>query len=123
MVPTLNACERERERMKTLFDSEPQNPTEPTPSLRAVCEARQGQLKEALARLAADGPSQTRADIEVALAALDGLLTGNLDRIPAVVAAQLGKWITTSKYLGAKEAREIALRRTAATKGGSSWPS
>lgn len=78
------------------------------PSLRALCETRQSELKEALGRLASDGAVQTRQDIEAALDALDGLLTGNLDQIPPVVAAQLSKWITSSKYLGAKELRELA---------------
>ena len=84
--------------------------TEPVhPSLRVLCETRRHELKAALERLDADGSPQTRHDIEVALDSLDGLLTGNLDQIPPVVALQLSKWIATSKYLGAKEAREIAL--------------
>ena len=78
------------------------------PTLRMLCEARQHELKEALGHLAADGSPQTRHDIEAALDALDGLLTGNLDQIPPVVAAQLSKWIASSKYLGAKETRELA---------------
>jgi hypothetical protein len=95
--------------------TEPQIESEATPaaeplhpSLRTLCETRQGELRDALGRLAPDGSPQTRHDIEVALEALDGLLTGNLDQIPAVVAAQLSKWITSSKYLGAKETRELA---------------
>lgn len=91
-----------------LFESDMQ-PTEPVhPSLRVLCETRQHELKTALERLDADGSPQTRHDIEVALDSLDGLLTGNLDQIPPVVASQLSKWIATSKYLGAKEARELA---------------
>jgi hypothetical protein len=100
---------------KPLFDSERKNATERAHlSLRTLCETRQGELKEALDRLGADGAPQTRHDIEVALAALDGLLTGNLDQIPPVVAAQLSHWIASSKYLGAKEVRERALPPTIA---------
>jgi hypothetical protein len=117
-----------------LFDSETKTADEPAhPSLRALCETRQAELKDALGRLAADGSPQTRHDIEVALDALDGLLTGNLDQIPPVVSAQLSKWIASSKYLGAKEARELAVPPpavappaappTGEAKGGSTWPS
>ena len=114
---------------RPLFDSETRNATEPAhPSLRALCETRQAELKEVLGRLAADGAPQTRHDIEVALDALEGLLTGNLDQIPPVVSAQLSKWIASSKYLGAKEARELAVPPaapvappTAEPEGGSTW--
>jgi len=106
-----------------LFEFE-QKSTEPAhPSLRALCETRQGELKEALGRLAADGSQRTRDDIQLALDALDGLLTGNLDRIPPVVAAQLSKWIASSKYLGAKETRELAAESPPDAKGGSPWQS
>jgi hypothetical protein len=98
--------------------------TEPAhPSLRALCETRQSQMKEALARLAPDGSPQTRQDIELALDALDGLLTGNLDAIPPIVAAQLSRWITSSKYLGAKETRELADMSLVEANGGTTWPS
>jgi hypothetical protein len=98
--------------------------TEPAhPSLRALCETRQSQLKEALARLAPDGSPQTRQDIELALGALDGLLTGNLDEIPPMVAAQLSRWITSSKYLGAKETRELADVLPVEADGGTTSPS
>ena len=101
---------------KPLFESEVKTPAEgESASLRTLCERRQRELTLALASLAPDGSPQTRKDIEMALAALDGLLTGNLDKIPPMVAVQLSKWIATSKYLGAKEMREV--------KGGARWPS
>jgi hypothetical protein len=81
------------------------------PSLRTLCEVRQGELKDVLARLGPAGSPQTRKDIEAALDALDGLLTGNLDAIPPVVAMQLSRWIASSKYLGVKETRELAEQR------------
>jgi hypothetical protein len=114
---------------KSQLESEATNATEAAhPSLRSLCETRQRELKEALARLAADGSPRTRHDIEVALDALDGLLTGNLDQIPPVVSAQLSKWIASSKYLGAKETRELAASPPDATptgdaKGGTTWRS
>ncbi len=76
------------------------------PSLRELCETRQEELRQALDRLDDDGSPQTRRDIEAALDALEALLTGNLARIPPVVAAQLSKWLGSSKYLGSKETRE-----------------
>lgn len=82
-------------------------PASAHPGLRAQCEARRAELEEALRHL--DGGSETtRRDIEVAIDALNGLLTGNLDQIPPIVAGQLSKWIASSKYLGAKETREVA---------------
>jgi hypothetical protein len=56
-------------------------------SLKAQCEARRAELQE---------------------------VTGNLDQIPPIVAGQLSKWIASSKYLGAKETRDVAAA-TAAT--------
>jgi hypothetical protein len=75
-------------------------------SLIDLCQARRQELREVLDRLPADGSPQTRGDIEAALAAVDGLLTGDLDHVPSVVAADLTKWLESSKYLGAKESRE-----------------
>lgn len=84
-------------------------------SLKAQCEARKVELEEALRHLNG-GSETTRRDIEVAIDALNGLLTGNLDQIPPMVAGQLSKWIASSKYLGAKETREMAAAVTADAK-------
>ena len=91
-------------------EAEPAEPVEaetgaePTnPSLRELCEMRAQELRQTLGLLPADGPPQTRRDIEAALDALDTLLTGNLDQIPPVVAAQLSRWLESSKYLGSAE--------------------
>jgi hypothetical protein len=96
---------------KPLFESEMNNPEPTHPSLRVLCETRQAELKDVLEGLPADASPQTRRDIEIALDALGGLLTGNLDQIPPVVAVQLSKWIGSSKYLGAREARDRAEAR------------
>jgi hypothetical protein len=105
-------------------------PAEPAhPSLRVLCESRRRDLTEVLRGLVDDGASQTRRDIEAALDALDGLLTGNLDQIPPVVAVQLSKWITSSKYLGAREMRDFVGPHQAGevadgdVKGDRSWQS
>jgi hypothetical protein len=83
------------------------NPTQSDhPSLRTLCETRQEELKAALASMGDEAQPQTRQDIQSALDALDGLLTGNLDQIPPVVALQLTKWIESSKYLGSRELRD-----------------
>jgi hypothetical protein len=78
------------------------------PSLLERCEARRLELTEALDHLDDDGAPQTRRDIAAAVDAIDGLLTGDLDQIPQVVAAQMSRWLESSRYLGAKETRELA---------------
>jgi hypothetical protein len=93
-------------------ESEVKLAAEAHPSLREQCEARQKELRAAVDRLDDDG-SRTRRDIEAALGALDELLTGNLDHIPPVVAAQMSKWLESSKYLGVKETREETRERAA----------
>lgn len=79
--------------------------------LRARCAARRDELEQALAQLGPDGSPGTRRDLELALNGLDGLLTGNLDVIPPTLAAQLSRWLESSKYLGMKETRELAAAR------------
>lgn len=76
--------------------------------LRNLVETRHKQLEVALKLIDKDQELGTRSDIETALGALKALLTGDLDHIPDVVAAELSQWIETSKYLGARETRRIA---------------
>jgi hypothetical protein len=78
------------------------------PSLLERCEVRRRELAEALDQLDDDGAPQTRRDIAAAVDAIDGLLTGNRDQIPHVVAARMSRWLESSRYLGAKETRELA---------------
>jgi hypothetical protein len=66
-------------------------------SLRARVEARQHELQAAVARLPAD--DSTRRDLEAALTQIKGLLTGDLDAIPNVVAVELNTWLEASKHL------------------------
>jgi hypothetical protein len=66
-------------------------------SLRIRVEARKQELELALAKL---GPEdRARGDIENALNEASGLLTGDLDQIPRVVAVELSKWLESSKHV------------------------
>jgi hypothetical protein len=73
------------------------SPSKPNPSLRMRVEARKLELENALANLATD--DRGRANIQHALDEVSGLLTGNLDQIPRVVAAELNTWLEANKYL------------------------
>lgn len=65
--------------------------------LRARVEARKQELELALAEL---GPNdRNRKDIQHALNEVCGLLTGDLDRIPRVVAAELSTWLEANKHV------------------------
>jgi len=65
--------------------------------LRARVAARKAELEAAIASPATDG--HTRDDLQSALNQIEGLLTGNLDQIPRVVAAGLSAWLEASKHL------------------------
>lgn len=66
-------------------------------SLRARVEARKLELEAALAEL---GPEdRARGDIETALNEISGLLTGDLDHIPRVVAAELSTWLEANRHV------------------------
>jgi hypothetical protein len=65
--------------------------------LRERVEARKLELETAAAALP-EG-DRTRRDLESALSQVQGLLTGDLDNIPHVVAAQLSTWLEASKHL------------------------
>ena len=66
-------------------------------SLRVRVEGRKQELELALAKLGAD--DRARADIEQALNEVTGLLTGNLDQIPRVVAVELSTWLESNKHV------------------------
>lgn len=55
-------------------------------------------LETVLASLPDDN-RQTRADIEIALATIHELLTGDLDNVPRVVVADMSRWLERSKHL------------------------
>lgn len=67
-------------------------------SLITRVEARKRELQIAAASL--DPTNHSRQDIEAALAAVAGMLTGDLDHIPQMVSADLSLWLERNKYLG-----------------------
>jgi hypothetical protein len=73
-------------------------------SLRARVEARKAEIEAAIATPTTDArtpttDARTRGDLEKALGQLTGLLTGDLDHIPRVVAAELSRWLEANKHL------------------------
>jgi hypothetical protein len=72
--------------------------------LRARVETRKHELEAAMSKLPL-GPE--RVDIERAIGAIEGLLTGDLDNIPAVVGAQLSQWLEANKHLAEHPAAPV----------------
>jgi len=66
-------------------------------SLRARVTARKEELERAFAKLAPD--DRLRRDVEGALNEVSGLLTGDLDHIPRVVATELNNWLEANKHI------------------------
>ena len=66
-------------------------------SLRARVTARKEELERAFATLAPD--DRGRRDVEGALNEVSGLLTGDLDHIPRVVAMELNNWLEANKHI------------------------
>ena len=66
-------------------------------SLRVRVETRKQELEVALAPLCPN--DRARRDIEQALNEVTGLLTGDLDQIPRVVAAELSAWLEANKHV------------------------
>lgn len=89
---------------KPLFESE-MGHSAPRTSLRGLCETRRSALVAARAALSVDVLPTERRELEDAIQALDGLLTGELDRIPEECADRLRAWLGTSRYLGAGRVR------------------
>lgn len=65
--------------------------------LRARVAARKAELEAARASATID--ERTRSDLQSALDQIEGLLTGDLDRIPRVVAVELSRWLEANKHL------------------------
>ena len=76
-----------------------QNSTDATRGspLRLRVETRKAELELALTTLPVD--DRVRPEIENALAEVTGLLTGNLDCIPHMVAGQLSNWLEANKHV------------------------
>lgn len=66
-------------------------------NLRVRVESRKQDLEGAIATLGLD--DRARRDIEQALNEVTGLLTGDLDQIPRVVAVQLSTWLEANKHI------------------------
>jgi hypothetical protein len=66
--------------------------------LAARVQARKQELEALLAELPAN--DKTRGDIELALGGIEDLLTGDLENVPQVVAAQMSTWLERNKHLG-----------------------
>jgi len=66
-------------------------------SLRARVQQREAELEAAIATATTD--PRVRRELELALGEVRGLLTGDLDRIPKVVAVELNTWLEASKHL------------------------
>ena len=71
--------------------------------------ARKQELEALLAALPADR-LRARNDVVVALATINDLLTGDLEHVPAVVAADMSRWLEHNKHLAepATEVRPLA---------------
>jgi|KBSMisStandDraft_5_1062788.scaffolds.fasta_scaffold801576_2 hypothetical protein len=84
-------------------------------SLRVRVEARKQELEQALAKL--DPADRSRVDIEQALNEITGLLTGDLDQIPRVVAVELSAWLESNKHINEwHPAKKEHLRKEHASK-------
>jgi len=59
---------------------------------------RKQELEAALAGLPADAVRE-RSDIELALSTIGEMLTGNLSRVPAIVASDMNRWLERTKHL------------------------
>ncbi|MEO8702423.1 MAG: hypothetical protein ABI867_20435 [Kofleriaceae bacterium] len=64
-------------------------------ALRA--QKRKAELEAALDNLPAD--DRSRGDVELALATVASLLTGDLEHLSAATAADLNRWLESSKHL------------------------
>lgn len=66
-------------------------------SLRARVEQRKAEIIAAIAK--PETEARVKGELQNALSEVEGLLTGDLDRIPKVVAAELMIWLDASKHL------------------------
>jgi len=66
--------------------------------LAVRAQKRKFELKAALQRLPAD-ELRARADIKLALTTVDGLLTGDVEKLSDATASQLNRWLEHTKHL------------------------
>ncbi len=86
-------------------------------SLRTRVETRKAEIEIAISNSTLD--TRTRRDLELALGEVQSLLTGDLDRIPKVVAIELNTWLEASKHLD--EHHEVASGEGAAVPSAESF--
>jgi len=65
--------------------------------LRSRVEIRKAEIESAIAKTGTD--KRVRGELEIALGELDQLLSGDLDHIPKVVAAELSTWLEANKHI------------------------
>ena len=75
------------------------------PSLVTRAKMRRAELVTALAAQPAD-ELRARGDIELALASVDGYLTGDLEHLSGTTADGIERWLESSKHLAEKPAHE-----------------
>ena len=73
-------------------------------ALRVRVETRKRELEAAMSKLP---PGPERLDLERALGTIVGLLTGDLDNVPNVVAAQLSQWLEANQHLAEAPASDL----------------
>ena len=66
--------------------------------LAVRAQKRRAELAQALEKLPSD-ETRKRSDIEIALGAVDELLTGDVEHLSNVTAADLSRWLESSKHL------------------------
>ena len=59
---------------------------------------RKAELQRALDAVPT-GDARARHDLEAALAAIDGIVAGDIERLPAPTAAELTRWLQASKHM------------------------
>lgn len=67
-------------------------------SLGIRAQKRRAELESALAALPAD-ELRARGDIELAMSSVDAMLTGDLEHLPDVTAAEISRWLEHTKHL------------------------
>jgi hypothetical protein len=67
-------------------------------ALPVRAQKRKAELVAALQKLPAD-ELRARSDIELALSTVDGLLTGDVEKLSDATASQLNRWLEHTKHL------------------------
>ena len=73
--------------------------------LAVRAELRKDELRDALEKLPA-AEEQIRGDIKAALASIDTMLTGDIEHLSEATAAEVNRWLESSKHLGERAKRQ-----------------